>query len=340
MSEELLNVEIDTAGMEKRLDDKFTAMSTKIEEMVTLRPEPQSLTETKSGGDVPFDYRIGVAKWLSNEMDSHRSLREEKHKVIPTKPNDLYAVRRSKIDAAFAGEYNPDSHLREYKLKESATLTETIGSVNPDCCIPEIWADDVERTHIYPGSVFWGAWFVRWERGIDGQPGDTVWICTVGTAVATTIAAACTEPTTTGATITCKSMTLTDYACAFYMCKNDIESVMPDLINELNAGLGSCLERQIDNYFFDVARTDDCTAGTLTSSSALSGSLIAEAMGSMRNGKWRKWKVSFCCPDPMSPLSLSFTPSPCPRSCRTLTSSTLAVTATGTLSQAEGCSNG
>ena len=74
------------------------------------------------------------------------------------------------------------------------------------------------------------------------------------------------------------------------MCKNDIESVQPDLITELNAGLGDCLNRQIDNYFFDVARTDDCTAGTLLSDSAMSGSLIAEAMGSMRNGNQRKWE--------------------------------------------------
>ena len=74
------------------------------------------------------------------------------------------------------------------------------------------------------------------------------------------------------------------------MCKNDIESVQPDLITELNAGLADCLNRQIDNYFFDVARTDDCTAGTVLSGSALSGSLIAEAMGSMRNGNQCKWE--------------------------------------------------
>ena len=74
------------------------------------------------------------------------------------------------------------------------------------------------------------------------------------------------------------------------MCKNDIESVQPDLITELNAGLADCLNRQIDNYFFDVARTNACTAGTLTSGSALSGSLIADAMGSMRNGNQRKWE--------------------------------------------------
>jgi len=281
-----LNVIVDTTELQKDIKAEFKAMTTKIEEMVTPTPEPQSLTETKKTNTEPFDYRIGVAKWLSNEMESHRSLRTEKGRVLNTKPSDLYDVRRKKITEAFDVEYNSDSRLREYKLKESATLVEGIGSVNPDCCIPEIWADDVERTHIYPGSVFWGAWFVRWERGIEGQPGDKVWICTVGTAVATTIAAECAEPTTTGASISCKAINLTDYACAYYLCKNDIESVMPDLINELNAGLGSCLERQIDNYFFDVARTSGCTAGTLTSSSALSGSLIAEAMGSMRNGTY------------------------------------------------------
>ncbi len=271
-NDEAITLEIDTAGMEQRLEKKMQDMTSKIEEMVTNQPVPQSVSATQSA-PAPFDYRIGVAKWLGNALGTNKSLMNEHGKVASIPKN---------FDVGF----NADSNLREYKLKESAPLIETIGSINPDCCIPEVWADDVDRTHVYPGSVFWGAWFVRWERGIENKPGDTVWICTVGTAIATTIAAECAEPTTTGASIDCKSIGLTDYVCAYYMCKNDIESVQPDLINELNAGLGSCLERQIDNYFFDVARTNGCTAGTVSSGSALSGSLIAEAMGSMRNGTY------------------------------------------------------
>jgi len=294
MTDEGTEYVLDTSGLQKSIDDKFADISKKIEEMLTPKEEVSSITESKiAPEDTVFDYRVGVAKWLNNEMDSRRaSLREETGKYVKSTPStskldsekalkDIFSIKESLTDHGKA---------TEYVLKGNSKLVEAIGSVNPDCCIPEVWADDVERTHIYPGSVFWGAWFLRWERGIQGQPGDKVWICTVGTAVATTIAAECTEPTTTGATISCKSITLTDYACAFYMCKNDIESVQPDLITELNAGLGSCLERQIDNYFFDVARTNGCTGGTLTSSSALSGSLIAEGMGSMRNGNQRKWR--------------------------------------------------
>ena len=285
------DIVVDMTGFNKSVEDQFKIMKNKMEEMLTPVEQATSLTESKaSAEDTPFDYRIGVAKWLSNEMESPTSLREERNKYVKIDTNtnakdgeralrDVFTIKESVSDRGKTTDYVLRSNAQ-------ASLTEAIGSVNPDCCIPEVWADDVERTHVYPGSVFWGAWFLRWERGIENQPGDKVWICTVGTAMATTIAAACTEPTTVGATIECPYITLTDYACAYYMCKNDIESVQPDLITELNAGLADCLNRQIDNYFFDVARTDDCTAGTLLSGSAMSGSLIAEAMGSMRNGTY------------------------------------------------------
>lgn len=289
------DVVVDMSGFNKTVEDKFKEMEKKIEEMLTPTEEVDSLTESKASvEDAPFDYRIGVAKWLSNEMESAVSLRELKNKYvkIDTKTNPNDAEKALKDVFTIKESVSDRGKTTEYVLKASAqaSLTEGIGSINPDCCIPEVWADDVERTHVYPGSVFWGAWFVRWERGIQNQPGDRVWICTVGTAMSTTIAAACDEPTTVGATITCPYITLTDMACGYYMCKNDIESVQPDLITEINAGLSDCLNREIDNYFFRVARTNNCTAGTVLSGSALSGSLIAEAMGSMRNGNRRKWE--------------------------------------------------
>jgi len=288
--DEEFQVNIDTTKLAQTIKDQFKEVEGKLEEMFTDKKPAPDLTESKNVPvDEHFDYRIGVAKWLNNEMASHRSLREQKGLYVPNRAFVSHDNSAKALKQLFNIQEALDTRGRknvQYELKGNAKLVEAIGSVNPDCCIPEVWADDVERTHIYPGSVFWGAWFLRWDRSIEGQPGDKVWICKVGTAVATTIAAECTEPTTTGATISCTSITLTDYACAFYLCKNDIESVMPDLIDELNAGLGSCLERQIDNYFFDVARTNGCTAGTITSSSALTGSLIAEAMGSMWNGTY------------------------------------------------------
>lgn len=286
------DVTIDMSGFNQTVEDKFKDIENKIELMLTPKEEVTSLTESKvSVNDEVFDYRIGVAKWLNNEMETATSLRELKNKYVKVDTNThAKAAERALKDVFTIKESVGDRGKSvEYVLKSSAqvTLVEgTIGSINPDCCIPEVWADDVERTHIYPGSVFWGAWFLRWERGIENQPGSKVWICTVGTAFATTISATCDEPDTTGATITCPSIDLTDIACAYYMCKNDIESVQPDLITELNAGLADCLNRAIDNYFFEVARTPACNSGTLTSSSALSGSLIAEAMGSMRNGTY------------------------------------------------------
>jgi len=289
MSEDALQVELDTKGMEERI---LTAIEEKFANMkkdMTPKKEPKTITESvPKVEEKPFDYKLGVSKWLKEALDRDTSV------VVDGQAPSLNQQYKKFQDPfkqvikrhEFTREDRFNRKMVEYKLKESAQLSETIGSVNPDCCIPEVWADDVERQQVYPGSVFWGAWFVRWERGIENRPGDKVWICTIGTAIATTIAAACAEPTTTGATFSCREIDLTDYVCAYYLCKNDIESVVPDVIPELNAGLGACLERQIDNYFFDVARTNGCTAGTVLSSSALSGSLIAEAMGSMRNGTY------------------------------------------------------
>jgi len=288
MDEEAITVNFDAKGLEDRLAQKVDSALNDFKKAMTPRMEVEAASETKvSAEPEEFDYRVGVTKWLKENLETNTSLNIERKKVkLP--PEEDYFGRQRVLHKAFnlREEIVGERKKVSYSLSESLPLAEAIGSVNPDCCIPEVWADDVERQQIYPGSVFWGAWFVRWERGIQGKPGDKVWICTIGTAVATTIAAACDEPTTLGATFSCKEINLTDYVCAYYLCKNDIESVVPDAIDELNAGLGACLERQIDNYFFDVARTNGCTAGTVTSSSALSGSLIAEAMGSMRNGTY------------------------------------------------------
>jgi len=291
LDEEFPSLEIDTKGMEDRIMTAIDAKLTELKKAFTPEEVPESITESKKpSAPVEFDYRVGVSKWLRESLDrdnpakpTNPSLSEENGVFKDWK--NAVEIEYETNDSLIESKLSKKERLYKYKFKEGA-LQEGIGSVNPDCCIPEIWADDVERQQIYPGSVFWGSWFVRWERGIENRPGDKVWICTIGTAVATTIAAACAEPTTTGATFNCAEIDLTDYVCAYYLCKNDIESVVPDTIDELNAGLGSCLERQVDNYFFDVARTNGCTAGTITSSSAMSGSLIAEAMGSMWNGTY------------------------------------------------------
>jgi len=289
MDEDAITVEFDTKALADTISQELDKRFKEFEKTFTPKEQPESISESKTPISQPreFDYRVGVAKWLQEALDIDSGT------AVDGKAPSL-SKEKGQFPDAFNTVIERDERLGkgirnqkivEYKLHEQ--LHEgTIGSVNPDCCIPEVWADDVERQQIYPGSVFWGAWFVRWERGIMNRPGDKVWICTIGTAVATTIAAACDEPTTKGATLHCAEIGLTDYVCANYLCKNDIESVVPDVITELNAGLGACLERQIDNYFFDVARTNGCTAGTVTSSSALSGSLIAEAMGSMRNGTY------------------------------------------------------
>lgn len=262
--------------MEDRLNKKIEDGFAKIRELSTPPKTTKSLTEPT--GDVEeqiFDYRVGVANWLTENLGKRDSLSEE------------YGKYFKNTEDAFTRKTDADKRISEFKLKEGAVLMETIGSVNPSCCIPEIWSNDVERTHVYPGSVFWGAWFLRIDRSIEGKPGSRVYICTVGPADCTTIATVCTEPTTTGATIECPYLDLVDDVCAYYMCKNDMETVVPDLIDELNAGLGDCLAKCIDNYMFDVLLNDtSCHAGSFITALPLSGSAIAETMGSMRSGTY------------------------------------------------------
>ena len=103
---------------------------------------------------------------------------------------------------------------------------------------------------------------------------------------------ACVEPDTDAPTITCPDITLEHDVCAYAICKNDIDTVQYGLIDALNAGLGSCLEVCVDNYFFDVALGCN-NRGTLANAGPMTGSLILEAMGTMLAGNQGELYNSF-----------------------------------------------
>jgi hypothetical protein len=129
---------------------------------------------------------------------------------------------------------------------------------------------------------------MNWYTDIQGRPGDTLNICRVGPA--TCVDLTCDEPSTTAASITCPQITLEHDACAYTICRADIEDVQVGLVDALNEGLGSCLAVCIDNYFFDVALS--CTnRGTLTGTGRMTGSLIAEAMATMEAGTYEPAKL-------------------------------------------------
>ena len=273
-NENPIEVVIDTEGLKKDLvktiEDKFESMR----ESLTPREQTQSITEG-TPTPVEFDYRVGIAEALS------------KPRGRVSTDSGIGAGRIAEDLAVITKNEKTGEH--KYSLNES--LTEAIGTIATDnCAIPTIWADKIERDHVYPGSVFLGAWFVNWYTELQGKPGDSLVIAKVGPATSGTLS--CDEPSVSAAEISCGTIALEHDVCSYAICKNTMEEMQAGVVDALNEGLGSCLAVCVDNYFFNVALS--CTnAGTLTSSGAMTGSLIAEAMGSMEAGNRCKWIIRF-----------------------------------------------
>jgi len=161
-------------------------------------------------------------------------------------------------------------------------LFEAIAAVSAGSAVPEIWAKDVFRCCPYPASAFWEAPFIKWHEDIHGKPGDTVNVITVGTAVCGTYT--CEEPAAEAPVVSAVPITLTEYQCSLYICRNDLEDIVPDTITELNNSLASCLDTCIDNAF--IANLKALGAGTVGVGleGTMNAAKIAEAIGSMRNG--------------------------------------------------------
>ena len=274
MSEESpVEVSIDTEGMEKRLREYQDAKFLALEEMFTKNEKTQALSETVvTDNFVDFNWKAGI--------DSN--LRTFSKKSVWTTKDDF----RRPVDHVSVRTFNETTKEHEYGLTES--LVEAIGTIaqgSDNCCIPEVWADKIERDHVYPGSVFLGAWFMNWYTDIEGLPGDTVRICRVAPSVCVDMT--CDEPTTVAPTIACPYITLEHDVCATAICKNDIVNVQVGLVDAITEGLGSCLQVCVDNYFFNVALACD-NGGTLSCTQPMSGSILLEAMGSMMAGNQKK----------------------------------------------------
>lgn len=168
----------------------------------------------------------------------------------------------------------------ENRDRERARLTEAIGALSGGSAIPEIWAKDVFRCCPYPASAFWDNPYIKWHDDIRGKPGDTIHVVTVGKAVCGT--AGCAEPESTAPTVGATAITLEEYQCSLYVCRNDLEDMIEDTLVEINNSLASCLDECIDNAF--IANIVG-TGSTISYGTAyITPANIAEAMGSMRNG--------------------------------------------------------
>lgn len=232
----------------------------------------KSVNETEPQGKTPFNYKRGIVSLLANDHGGTRAgapIHEGLHssEEIP--------------------DYVSKDEEGRYYLQETQALTETIGTLDPDCCVPEVWADDIQLTHVYGKSIFWQAWFMNWDQGIYQKPGDTVYWCKIPPIRAGTLA--CTEPTVTEPTMSCPSCSLTGRVCALTLCVDDIEDAQTGLVDAVNEAIGNCLAVAIDEYFINVALS--CTnLGTLTDSGAMTGSLLIEAMGTMQMANLGKRK--------------------------------------------------
>jgi len=276
-----INLSKFTGDIHTKIEEEFKA----LEERLTPRKQTTGLTEAiGESTDVikNFDWRAPIEEMLRDTSRNAGRVTQEDYK--------LWRSGKLAEDIAIR-EYDKEKRETTYTLKLNESLTEAIGTIAQgtlNCAIPEVWSDKIERDHVYPGSVFLGAWFMNWYTEIQGRPGDKIWIPRVAPALAVDLE--CDEPTTVAPVIECPSITLAHTVCAYAICKNDLETVQYGLVDAINESLGSCLEVEVDNYFFDVALSCE-NAGTLEHTGRMSGSLLLEAMGSMQAGTYDPVKV-------------------------------------------------
>lgn len=160
------------------------------------------------------------------------------------------------------------------------TFQEAIGAASAGSAVPEIWAKDVFRCCPYPASAFWGAPYIKWHDDIRGKAGDTIHVVTVGRATCGT--AGCAEPVGAAPTIGAVAITLEEYQCSMYVCRDDLEDMIPDTITELNNALAECIDICIDNAF--IANIIGLGSTLDKGTAVITAADIAEAIGTMRSG--------------------------------------------------------
>ncbi len=180
---------------------------------------------------------------------------------------------------------DPTAYRKEIleKLRDASPrsdlLSETIGAASGGGM--QAWAADVFRCCPYPASAFWDAPFIKWHEDIHGKPGGTLTVTTVGRATCGT--AGCAEPSSSAPTISTANITMEEYQCSLYICRNDLEDMLEDTLVEINNALAECIDVCIDNAF--IANIGTRGGGSIVyAAGTMSAAMIAEAMGSMRNG--------------------------------------------------------
>lgn len=181
-------------------------------------------------------------------------------------------------------------------------MVEAIGALSGGSAIPEVWSSEVERLHVYPNSKFLSVpGLVNWKDDITGAPGDTINVPTVDKVVAVAVTEG-TEPTVSAGTVSSIPVTLATIGAAYYMTKADVEELIPGTIDALNEGLGAANAEKVDTDWLGwLENPNVAIRGTLDITAALTGSAIAEAIGSLRAGTY---EPAFLLVHPVAMVSL------------------------------------
>lgn len=266
----------------------------------TPEPKPQRMNEAaQPKTNWRQDYRVKLAEAIKSRT-SFSAFRGQATDSLRQKLGD---VQISPDDAkGFADNFAPSK-----PMQESLQLQEAIPAITTTNALPDVWAAEVERTHIYPNSKFLNVpGLVKWKTDIQGA-GTTVEVVTVGKAIAVAITEG-SEPTTNAATISKIQIALASRGCAYYLTEADVEDMVPSTIDALNAGLGSGIAEKLDSDFYTWAVTPASGSnigGTLTTAVlgtvAMSGSILARAMGSMRSKTYEP-AFFFCHPQTVTKM--------------------------------------
>lgn len=225
------------------------------------------------------DFKEEVKKSIDKKFDELKEVLVDKEKTVgkpepaEEEPEDYRIKLAEMVRKGKRVSSDPND-------KSFIGLKEAFGKVSAGSAIPELWAADVIRCCPYPASAFWKSPFVTWHQDVYGKPGKTINVVQVGKA--TCISPLCVEGTTTAAAVTSEAIDIIERKCAHYICKTDMEDVVPDTVTALNETLAACIDHCIDNIF--LGKLSACAAGTLTISGPATGSAIARLIGSMRAG--------------------------------------------------------
>jgi len=213
--------------------------------------------------------------------------------AIPPSPEDY----KSKIVEAIKGGIRIDTAKQTREQ-----MTEAIGALSGGSAIPEVWAAEVERLHVYPNSKFLSVpGLVNWKDDITGSPGDRVHIPTVEKVVAVAVSEG-TEPTISAATVNSIPVTLQTIGAAYYMTEADVEDLIPSTIDALNEGLGAGIAEKVDTDWLTwLENPSTSIKGTLAVAAVMTGSVIAEVIGSLRAGTY---EPTFLIVHPVTMVSL------------------------------------